>query len=192
MAYKTVEDGAIVIPGDFLSLSEYTPGPGTRVRHGRIFSTLAGRVKIDHSVILVVSDRSPPSVPRVGSIVVGKVVNITERQAKVSLMSVDGRLLQEPLHGAVRREDVRALEKDVVEMFHSFRPGDIIRARVISLGESQMYALSTAENELGVLMAYSETGGGMVPVSWCEMQCEQTGTREKRKVAKIVNAIPVT
>lgn len=35
-------------------------------------------------------------------------------------------------------------------MYKSFRPGDIVRARVISLGDARQYYLSTAENELGV------------------------------------------
>lgn len=39
---------------------------------------------------------------------------------------------------------------DKVEVFKCFRPGDIVRARVISLGDARQYYLSTAENELGV------------------------------------------
>lgn len=52
------------------------------------------------------------------------------------------------------------------------------------------YQLSTAENELGVVIAFaSETGQQgppMVPVSWTEMQCPNTLVKEPRKVAKIV------
>jgi hypothetical protein len=47
------------------------------------------------------------------------------------------------------------------------------------------YFLSCAENELGVVIAYSEAGHRMVPVSWCEMQCTVTLLREQRKVAKV-------
>lgn len=36
----------------------------------------------------------------------------------------------------VRKEDVRSFEKDRVEMYKSFRPGDIVLARVLSLGEA--------------------------------------------------------
>lgn len=43
-------------------------------------------------------------------------------------------------------------------MSKSFRPGDIVMARVISLGDAQSYLLSTAENELGVVIATSEGG----------------------------------
>ena len=45
-----------------------------------------------------------------------------------------------------------------IEMGKSFRVGDIIISRVISLGDTNSYFLSCAENELGVVIAYSESG----------------------------------
>lgn len=73
-----------------------------------------------------------------------------------------------------------------VEVYKSFRPSDIVLAKVISLGDVQSnYLLSTAENELGVVVARSEAGVQMVPISWCEMQCPRTHTKEFRKVARV-------
>lgn len=94
----------------------------------------------------------------------------------------------QPFRGVVRKEDVRATEKDRVEMYKSFRPGDVILARVLSLGEANSgYLLTTAENELGVVIARSETAGvKMVPVSWVEMQCPKTYNKEFRKIAKVI------
>lgn len=87
----------------------------------------------------------------------------------------------------VRKEDIRMTEKDRVEMYNCFRPGDIVLARVISLGDpSAGYFLSTAENSLGVVIAKSEAGSLMVPVSWTEMQCTSSYTIEQRKVAKVI------
>jgi exosome complex component CSL4 len=48
-------------------------------------------------------------------------------------------------------------------MFNCFRPGDIVRAEVISLGDSRSYYLSTAKNELGVVYAKSLAGGPALP-----------------------------
>ena len=45
-----------------------------------------------------------------------------------------------------------------IEINKSFRSGDVIIARVISLGDTNSYALGCAENELGVVIAYSEAG----------------------------------
>lgn len=53
-----------------------------------------------------------------------------------------------------------------MEVVKSLRPGDIVRARVISLGDSTQYFLSTAENELGVRWAKSAAGAIMIPISW--------------------------
>lgn len=58
-------------------------------------------------------------------------------------------------HGS---QDVRATEKDKVKIYNSFRPGDIVRAEVISLGDARHYMLSTAKNELGVIFATSVAG----------------------------------
>merc|ERR1712211_185800 len=73
------------------------------------------------------------------------------------------------------------------ELYKCFRPGDIVLARVISLGDAGGgYLLSTAENSLGVVIAKSEAGALMVPVSWTEMQCPSSYSVEERKVAKVI------
>lgn len=123
----------------------------------------------------------------------------------------------------VRKEDVRATEKEKVVCGEGFRVGDVVRAVVvcclslvfvyswvdwtrlsilvgrvwlanhndwwvgvlqISLGDQSNYYLSTARNELGVIMAKSEAGATMVPISWKEFKDPGTGERESRKVAK--------
>ncbi|KAK3080194.1 hypothetical protein LTS18_002873 [Coniosporium uncinatum] len=97
-----------------------------------------------------------------------------------------------PFPALIRTQDIRATEKDKIKMLESFRPGDVVRAVVISLGDQGGYYLSTAGNELGVVLAWSsedEAGGReLVPVSWREMGVvdERGGVegREGRKVAK--------
>ncbi len=54
----------------------------------------------------------------------------------------------------------------------------------MSLGDQANYYLSTANNELGVIMATSEAGNAMYPASWKEYLDPVTGLRECRKVAK--------
>jgi exosome complex RNA-binding protein Csl4 len=51
----------------------------------------------------------------------------------------------------------RALLLQVV-MYDCFRPGDIVRAKVLSLGDARSYHLSTADNSLGVVRAKSLAG----------------------------------
>ena len=54
----------------------------------------------------------------------------------------------------------------------------------ISLGDAKSYFLSTARNELGVILAYSTSGFPMHPISWQQMECPVSKTVEFRKVAK--------
>ncbi|KAJ5952558.1 uncharacterized protein N7479_010971 [Penicillium vulpinum] len=84
----------------------------------------------------------------------------------------------------IRKEDVRAVEKDRVVMDEMFRVGDIVRGSVISLGDQSFYYITTARNDLGVVMARSEAGNMMFPVSWKEMRDPLTAIREQRKVAR--------
>uniref|UniRef100_A0A8C6ZEG9 Exosome component 1 n=1 Tax=Nothoprocta perdicaria TaxID=30464 RepID=A0A8C6ZEG9_NOTPE len=114
------------------------------------------------------------------------VCSINSRFAKVHILYVGSTPLKSTFRGTIRKEDIRATEKDKVEVYKSFRPGDIVLAKVISLGDAQSnYLLSTAENELGVVVARSEAGVQMVPISWCEMQCPRTHTKDFRKVARV-------
>ncbi|KAJ5120327.1 Exosome complex component CSL4 [Penicillium bovifimosum] len=84
----------------------------------------------------------------------------------------------------IRKEDVRAVEKDHVVMDEMFRVGDIVRGSVISLGDQSFYYITTARNDLGVFMARSEAGNMMFPVTWKEMRDPITGISESRKVAR--------
>ncbi|KAI1215108.1 uncharacterized protein F4807DRAFT_455558 [Annulohypoxylon truncatum] len=122
--------------------------------------------------------------PEVGNAVLCRVTRITPKHANVAILVVGDTVLEAEWAGMIRVQDVRATEKDRVKIYESFRPGDIVRAQVISLGDQANYYLSTASNELGVIMATSEAGNTMYPVSWKEYKDPETGLSEPRKVAK--------
>ena len=82
--------------------------------------------------------------------------------------------------------DVRLTEVDTVVHADCFRPGDVVRAAVASLGDARSYHLTTAAPPLGVVHATSLAGAPLDPVSWCEMRCPVTQATEKRKVAAAV------
>lgn len=146
--------------------------------------------------------QSPTLLPTISSLVLCRITRLTPRAATCTLLALAGPTptstptftpLPTPLPGQIRREDVRATEKDKTRIERSFRVGDIVRAQVISLGDQQSgYFVATDRNELGVVVARREGGGGggggegrvMVPVSWCEVMDPVSGVREERKVAK--------
>ncbi|CAM9214859.1 unnamed protein product [Ectocarpus fasciculatus] len=187
----------VVCPGKRLGrVSEFRAGPGTYVRGTYIYASVVGpkleqvAADEDGKPYLVVSQpkraRAADQVIQVGDTVMGRVTRISTRQAWVEIICVGETVLREPHRGIVRKEDIRATEVDKAEVAKSLRPGDIIRARVISLGDSTQYFLSTAENELGVRWAKSAAGAIMIPISWQEMQCPTTKEKEPRKCAKPV------
>lgn len=104
---------------------------------------------------------------------------------------------------------MRATEIDTkTEIYKSFRPGDIVKAEVLSLGDARSYYLTTGKNELGVIYAKSISGmylkhfllylfvylsfvgETMIPISWENMLCPKTKMKEYRKVAKPTN-VPI-
>ncbi|XP_055842263.1 exosome complex component CSL4 [Episyrphus balteatus] len=186
----------ICLPGQRLCLSDENTvaGQGTYERQGYIYSTLAGTVNVREQdkfkFVEVKCVGNQTIVPVTGDVITARVQQVNQRFAKCSIICIGDHILERNYRGILRKEDVRATEKDNVEMYKSFRPGDIILARVLPQTELSCYQLSTAENELGVVVALANESGPygvpMVPVSWTEMQCPDTLVKEPRKVAKIV------
>lgn len=67
-----------------------------------------------------------------GDVVTARVLQVNQRFAKCSILCIGAHVLEQNYRASLRKEDVRATEKDRVEMYKSFRPGDIILARVVS------------------------------------------------------------
>ncbi|KHC61997.1 exosome complex component CSL4 [Candida albicans P75010] len=93
--------------------------------------------------------------------------------------------LGENFKGIIRINDIRSTERDKLKLIDCFKPGDIVKAQVISLGDGSNYYLTTAKNELGVVFAKSENGAGdlMYPIDWQNMIDINSGVIEKRKNA---------
>mmetsp|Transcript_17232 Transcript_17232/g.51757 ORF Transcript_17232/g.51757 Transcript_17232/m.51757 type:complete len:193 (-) Transcript_17232:1836-2414(-) len=182
-----------VCAGDRLgSVAEYISGPGTYVRDGFIHASLVGLQQIGGDAmsgsgrrpIEVVAGAAVPVVPKLGDVVTAKVQRVQQNQAQCRIVCVGQRACDTDFAGAIRLQDVRTTEVDRIIMVDCFRPGDVVRAEVLSLGDARSYFLSTAKNELGVVYARSAGAGApMVPTSWEEMRCPVTEAVEKRKVA---------
>ncbi|EKJ75628.1 hypothetical protein NXS19_012455 [Fusarium pseudograminearum] len=199
---------SVALPGKVLGpVTKFAPGAGTHVYEGNVVSSLLGQVTVtpaakgpgpqkrlnkitaptsDELAAISVSrhGRKREILPDVDNIVLARVLRLMPKQAIVVIQQVGDTVLQTEWQGLIRVQDVRATEKDKVKIYESFKPGDIVRAQVISLGDQANYYLSTASNELGVILATSEAGNDMVPISWKEYKDPETGISEPRKVAK--------
>lgn len=149
----------VAVPGQLLgSSSEYLPGPGTHIHRSNLYASILGPIKtiapakpsypqkratkitpappIPLSTISIeratVTGDKAEILPEVNSTVLCRVTRITPRQATVAILVVGETVLEGEWQGLIRVQDVRATEKDKVRVFESFRPGDIVRAVVVS------------------------------------------------------------
>ena len=199
------EVGSTVVPGDRIAnIRQCKPGKGTYANsNGHIYSCLVGSLTVtpipegDND-----DNKSNPTyqcsiIPKklpfssqalsVGQLVVRTVARITPQNAvlEISLAEHVGPI-STTSEGAIRMEDIRTGATEQIVLGNCFQPGDLVVARVVSLGDSRRYFLSTAEPELGVIRA-KRNGVTMIPVSWKEMECPETGVKESRKCAKPLN-----
>ena len=109
---------------------------------------------------------SSETVIDVGDKVICRVVRISMNLTNVEILSVGDCALHNSPKGIIRREDVRLSDIEKLVMHECFRPGDIVRGVVISLGDSRQYYLSTSDADHGVLDARNLISGNMMePVS---------------------------
>lgn len=186
----------LVLPGsDVASTSSGSPGHGVHIQSGQLISSLAGLLtqskstKTNPKAAFSISRVSGALLPEVGTIILGRITRTNSRQATILILAIGTNgehVCRDSFSGLIRQQDIRATEIDKVKVAESFKVGDIVRAVIISLGDERSYYLSTAKNELGVVLANSEQGNQMYPVSWKEFQDPATGVKELRKVAKPV------
>mmetsp|Transcript_2819 Transcript_2819/g.4753 ORF Transcript_2819/g.4753 Transcript_2819/m.4753 type:complete len:191 (+) Transcript_2819:274-846(+) len=184
-----------VCPGDKLSQTVgHVAGKGTYVRGQHICASIIGKKQLnspiegsaDQSITVEVARGvEQTSVPKEGDIVTAKVTKINVRMAVVDILCIGQKAVEDSFSGVIRQQDVKATEIDKVQIMQSFRPGDVVRAEVLSLGDARSYYLSTAKTDLGVIYAKSISGNPMVAISWQEMQCPSSLAKEFRKVAKV-------
>jgi exosome complex component CSL4 len=73
---------------------------------------------------------------QVGDTVYCQVTKIKEEEAFVSIVQVNSNTVNKPIEASIRKEHVREKLVDQVVMSDSFKPGDFIKAKIISLGDS--------------------------------------------------------
>lgn len=204
---------SIALPGQLLgSADKFFPGPGTHIHESSIYASIAGPVitsptpkttsttttskpspllsiqrpdtSTDPGILGTGSGGGGTILPEVNSVVLALITRLGPRFATCEILVINNVVCRESFQGQIRREDIRATEKDKIKMEESFRVGDLIRGTVISLGDQSNYYVSTSENEFGVVVARSEEGRLMFPVSWKEFRDPVTGRAEARKAAK--------
>lgn len=195
---STIERIMFVLPGQ--KVAEWTEGillgAGVYEREGVVYASLAGEVKKregDGVVFVEQATQFRPYtqvIPAIGQTVLGQVVKLNSKYAGVDILSIEGsnQRFMEAVKGTIRLQDIVSVEeREVPQIQHAFRPGDLVRARVIGVGDpSAGLLLSTGmEACLGTVYGKSAAAGApLMPAAWNEMICSRTGLKEKRKCAK--------
>jgi len=172
-----------VLPGERLGvIEEFTPDTGTYVKDGVIYSRAVGRASLDlvNKRVSVHSLVHEAKVPKVGSIVIGQVLGVQTENAAVRIFRVDEKQLSGVFSGVLHISDVHVRYVD--SMFDVCKPGDIIRAKVIS-EKNQVYHLSTKDKNLGVVFAFCSQCGYKLELKRYTMYCQRCGKIAKRKTA---------
>ncbi|MBS7647579.1 exosome complex RNA-binding protein Csl4 [Candidatus Bathyarchaeota archaeon] len=181
--FQKRDSGQIVLPGEPLGvIEEFIPDAGTYVKDGVIYSKVVGRALIDYlnkrvSVFPLVHS----AVPKVGSIVIGQVSNVQMQMAAVRIFKIGKHFLSGFFTGLLHVADVHL--RFVDSMFDVCKPGDMVRAKVIS-EKNRMYHLTTKDKSLGVVYAFcSKCGDVLQQKGRGGLQCPRCGNVEKRKTA---------
>ncbi|KAJ1428234.1 hypothetical protein B484DRAFT_450001 [Ochromonadaceae sp. CCMP2298] len=152
-------EGAFVVPGDALGAEECVAGDGAYVLNGTVRASLAGTLIVDRDLsgckrlnVVTNFEKAEDLVLNVGDKVLCRVQRTNFSQAFVDILTLEERLLPTPGKGVIRREDISSTDVDKVVVQERLKGADIVRAVVISLGDSRHYYLSTAEEGLGVAL----------------------------------------
>lgn len=181
-----IKTGDFVVPGDFLATAEeFVPSDGAYEEDGKIYSSCAGVVLVDvQTKHISVFSRilGPPTLKR-GDTVVGRVEEVRDQSANIYIGVLKGREDRElplPNIGTVHVSQVRT--GYVKEMHRQFKPGDIVRARVLD-AHRESIQLSTAGDDLGVIVAACSRCRTLLEQEDSKLRCPECGNIEFRKLA---------
>ena len=181
-----IKTGDFVIPGDFLATAEeFVPGDGAYEEDGKIYSSCTGVVLVDvQTKHISVFPRAlgPPALKR-DDVVVGRVEGVRDQSANIYIGVLRGREDRElplPNMGTIHVSQVHT--GYVKEMHDQFKPGDIVRARVLN-ARREPVQLSTAGDDLGVIVASCARCYALLGREDSKLRCSECSNLEFRKLA---------
>ena len=177
------KSGQLVVPGERLGvIEEFIPDVGTYVKDGVIYSKVVGRTLVDlvHKRVSVSQLVRGARVPNVGSTVLGQVSSAQPETAGVRIFEIGDEEVSGVFTGILHVSDVQMRYVD--SMFDICKPGDVIRAKVIS-EKNRTYHLSTKDKNLGVVYAFCSNCGNLLELKRQGMHCSKCGRVERRKTA---------
>ena len=187
MALKAPQEksGQLVLPGERLGvIEEFIPDSGTYVKDGVIFSKIVGRSLVDlqNRRVSVYPVANTATVPKVGSVIIGQIGNAQSDNVLVKIFRVGKKQISGTFGGILHVSDVS--DRYIDQMSDVCKPGDIVRAKVIS-GKNQIFHLSTNDKNLGIIHAFCSRDGTLLEQQQnrYDLSCPKCGNVEGRKIA---------
>jgi exosome complex component CSL4 len=177
------KSGHLVVPGERLGvIEEFVPDSGTYVRDGVIYSKIVGRSLVDLQSrrVSVYPAVEGAVVPKLSGVVIGQVGNAQSDNVLVRIFRIGKKKLSGEFGGILHISDVS--DRYVNSMSDVCKPGDIIRAKVIS-EKNRIFHLSMNDKNLGVIDAFCSRCGSLLEPERYELRCPKCGNVENRKLA---------
>lgn len=192
---KSVKNGDFVLPGDYLGIiEEFLPGEGVIEENGELYATRAGKVKVnlERMEISVEAVTDTPPVPKVGDVVIAKVIEVKPQAAIVQLLKIEGRNGYREIAASKLAGIHISQVKDgyVDEMSREFKVSDIVRAKVIA-NEKSPIQLTTKGQGLGVVFALCSTCRAPLVRKGSQLICPKCGNAETRKLSSMYRKIKI-
>ncbi len=193
MDERKVKSGDLVLPGDYLGvIEEYFPGDGVKEENGELYAVRAGRVVIDQErmEISVEPVTDTPPLPKVGDVVIGRVIEVKPQTAIVQIIRIEGRENdREIATSKLAGIHISQVDEGYVDsMLNEFRIGDVVRARVISAEKSPIQ-LSTKGPDLGVIYALCTRCRAPLVRRGDKLVCPKCGHVETRKLSSMYRKV---
>jgi exosome complex component CSL4 len=185
MSLKSPEQktGRLVVPGERLGvIEEFIPDAGTYVKDGVIYSKIIGRALLDllNKRVSVYPLTNGELIPKVSSTIVGQIGNAQSDNVLVRILKIENKRLSGEFGGILHISDVS--DRYIDSMNDVCKPGDIVRAKVIS-SKNRIFHLSTNDKNLGIVYAFCSRCGTLLEPQRYELHCPKCGNVENRKIA---------
>jgi exosome complex component CSL4 len=185
MALKPPEQksGHLVLPGERLGvIEEFIPDSGTYTKDGVIYSKIVGRALLDlqNRRVSVYPVVEGAVVPKVGTVVIGQIGNAQTDNVLVRIFRIGKKQLTGNFGGILHVSDVS--DRYVNTMADVCKPGDIVKARVIS-EKNRIFHLTTNDKNLGILYAFCSLDGTLLEQQRYDLKCPKCGNIENRKLS---------
>lgn len=172
-----------VLPGDEVAVAEeFMPAEGTYEYDGKILSSLAGELQLDQEEkVAKVFPKNPLVELKNGDSVFCRITDVRASMAICEIFAAEGREREITGETSATIHVSKLSSEYVQDVGREFRPGDLIRAKVIQTRPSVQ--LSTQEPHFGVVKALCRKCRCPLTRQGKSLKCEPCERVESRKLA---------